>query len=87
MQQMIAEYNSIFVDTLGSLGCYPVINKPTRVVNEIESCIDHIQYIYKQFIHWNEPLYYAAQARNRGGAFGPFASPEIFKTLYCNFDI
>jgi len=31
-----------YTDTLSSLGCYPIINKPTRVVNEAESCIDHI---------------------------------------------
>jgi len=31
-----------YIDTLCSLGCYPIINKPTRVVNEAESCIDHI---------------------------------------------
>ena len=31
-----------FIDTLCSLGCYLIINKPTRVVNEAESCIDHI---------------------------------------------
>ena len=31
-----------YIDTLCSLGCYPTINKPTRVVNEAESCIDHI---------------------------------------------
>jgi len=40
MQQMIAEYK--YIDTLCSLGCYPIINKPTSVVNEAESCIDHI---------------------------------------------
>ena len=85
MQQMIAEYNSIFVDTLGSLGCYPVINKPTRVVNEIESCIDHIQYIYKQFIHWNEPLYYAAQARNRGGGIWAICPRRNFQNIVLQF--
>jgi len=31
-----------YIDTLCSLGCYPFINKPTRVVNEAETCIDHI---------------------------------------------
>ena len=31
-----------YIDTLCSLGCYPIINKPTTVVNEAESCIDHI---------------------------------------------
>ena len=31
-----------YIDTLCSLGCYPIINKPTRVVNEAESCIVHI---------------------------------------------
>ena len=31
-----------FIDTLCSLGCYLIINKPTRVANEAESCIDHI---------------------------------------------
>jgi len=31
-----------YIDTLCSLGCYPITNKPTRVVNEAESCIDHI---------------------------------------------
>ena len=31
-----------YIDTLCSLGCYPIINKPTRVVNEAETCIDHI---------------------------------------------
>jgi len=31
-----------YIDTLCSLGCYPIISKPTRVVNEVESCIDHI---------------------------------------------
>jgi len=31
-----------YIDTLCSLGYYPIINKPTRVVNEAESCIDHI---------------------------------------------
>jgi len=31
-----------YIHTLCSLGCYPIINKPTRVVNEAESCIDHI---------------------------------------------
>jgi len=42
MQKLIAECNSGYRDTLCSLGCYPIINKPTRVVNEAESCIDHI---------------------------------------------
>jgi len=27
------------------------------------------------------------QARNQGGAFGAFATPEIFKTLHSKFDI
>jgi len=31
-----------YMDTLCSLGCYPIINKPTRVVNEAESCIDRV---------------------------------------------
>ena len=31
-----------YIDTLYSLGCYPIINKPTRVVNEAEPCVDHI---------------------------------------------
>ena len=31
-----------YIDTLCSLGCYPIIDKPTRVVNEAESRIDHI---------------------------------------------
>ena len=31
-----------YIDTLWSLDCYPIINKPTRVVNGAESCIDHI---------------------------------------------
>ena len=31
-----------YIDTLCSLGWYPVINEPTRVVNEAELCIDHI---------------------------------------------
>ena len=31
-----------YIDTLCSLGCYQMINKPTRVVNEAETCIDHI---------------------------------------------
>jgi len=31
-----------YIDTLCILGCYPVINKPTRVGNETESCIDYI---------------------------------------------
>ena len=30
-----------YIDTLCSLGCYPVLNKPARVVNETETCIDH----------------------------------------------
>ena len=31
-----------YIDTLCSLGFYPIINKPTRVVNKAESCIDHV---------------------------------------------
>ena len=31
-----------YTDTLCSLGCYQIINKPTRVVNEAVTCIDHI---------------------------------------------
>jgi len=30
------------MDTLCTLGCYPIINKPTTAVNEAESCIDHL---------------------------------------------
>jgi len=31
-----------YIDCLCSLSCYAIINKPTRVVNEAETCIDHI---------------------------------------------
>jgi len=31
-----------YIDTLCSLGCYPIINKLTRVVNEAKSCINHV---------------------------------------------
>jgi len=48
-----------YIDTLCSLGCYPIINKPTRVVNEAETCIHHILYIQK-FIYRNKAIHYAA---------------------------
>jgi len=31
-----------YIDTLYSIGCYPVLYKPAKMVNEIESCIGHI---------------------------------------------
>jgi len=56
-----------YIDTLSSLGCYPIINKPTRVVNEAESCIDHIYtnnlsteikpYIMLHDISYHYPIY------------------------------